>query len=268
MKLGLFWPMWGTLTHWEEVIPAVARQGYAGIELGVLCVEPDRLRGMLRDHGLRMINVVQTSGDSIQQHLDELRAAVDRWAALGAVRITAHTAADRWPIAQSVEFYGRCVELERSLPIAVAHETHRSRAFFNPWSTRDILRQVPAVRLCCDFSHWVCVAERLLADSADEITLAASHCIHVHTRVGHAQGPQVPDPSAPECAAELAAHEAWWRQIWQAHASRGESEMTATPEFGPPPYMQTLPHTNVPVADRAAVIEWTSARLRTLFPSA
>ena len=100
----------------------------------------------------------------------------------------------------------------------VSHETHRQRYFATPWQTRHILRQFPDLRITCDFSHWVCVCERLLPDMGETISLAAQHCHHIHARVGFAEGPQVPDPSAPEYAADLAAHEAWWEEIWQSQS--------------------------------------------------
>ncbi len=43
--------------------------------------------------------------------------------------------------------------------------------------------------------------------------------------------------------------------------------MYAEPEFGPAPYMHTLPHTDTPVADLWTVNEFMAERLRTLFAS-
>ncbi len=39
------------------------------------------------------------------------------------------------------------------------------------------------------------------------------------------------------------------------------------PEFGPAPYMHTMPHTNVPVADLWTVNEYMATRLKALFAS-
>ena len=50
------------------------------------------------------------------------------------------------------------------------------------------------------------------------------------------------------------------------HRSSADSRSsTLTPEFGPPPYLHTLPHTNVPVADLAAVCDWMASRQRDRF---
>jgi hypothetical protein len=134
--------------------------------------------------------------------------------------------------------------------------------------TRDLLERVEGLKLCCDFSHWVCVAERLLDDCAPIIELAASRCIHIHARVGYEEGPQVPDPSAPEYQRHVEAHERWWDLIWKSQQARGFAYSTVTPEFGPPGYLHTLPHTNVPVADLDSVCKYMAKRLSDRFARA
>lgn len=261
MKLVLFRQLWGVTTPLHEAFASIARRGYAGIEAAPR-FDPALLRSLADANGLRITGMVFTEGPGVGEHFDSMRAQIDRWLAHGATQLTIHSARDAWPIARSVEFYGRCVEYERTLPVLVTHETHRGRAFFSPWATRDVLAQVPGVRLCLDLSHWVCVAERLLEDCGEELALAAAHCRHVHARVGYPEGPQVPDPSAPEHAAHLAAHERWWQQIVDAQRAAGTEELAFVPEYGPPTYLHTLPHTNAPVADLDTIVEWASARLR------
>src|SRR6185369_3501571 len=102
--------------------------------------------------------------------------------------INAHSGSDGWSLAEAEDFYGAALELEQKLGIVIAHETHRMRCFGNPWMTREILRRFPDLKLTCDFSHWVCMAERLLEDCRAIIELAASHCYHLHARVGYEEG--------------------------------------------------------------------------------
>ena len=59
----------------------------------------------------------------------------------------------------------------------------------------------------------------------------------------------------------------WWSQIFAAQVQRGADAVYAEPEFGPAPYMHTLPHTDTPVADLWTVNEFMAERLRTLFAS-
>lgn len=266
MKLTLLRHLWGVTTPLPQAVATFAKRGYAGVE-ATLYTDLPQLTSLIAAHGFRLSGMAYTSGDGVAAHFDSLRSQVDRWRAADAHQVVAHSGSDAWSIDEAVEFFGRSTEYERTLPIPIAHETHRGRSLFNPWATRDLLTQLPAIRLCCDYSHWVCVAERLLDDCGPILELAARHCIHLHARVGYEQGPQVPDPSAPEYARHLEAHERWWRLIADAHAAAGRQEMTVVPEFGPPGYLHTLPHTNVPVADLDRVVEWMSARLRATFPA-
>ena len=125
-----------------------------------------------------------------------------------------------------------------------------------------MLGALPELRLTCDFSHWCVVCERLPDDEA-ALSLAIQHARHLHARVGYAQGPQVPDPRAPEYETELLAHESWWRRIAAAVAARGEV-VTATPEFGPDGYLHHSPFSNQPVADLAEINRWMAHRQRAL----
>jgi hypothetical protein len=59
----------------------------------------------------------------------------------------------------------------------------------------------------------------------------------------------------------------WREQGWHSQLARGFAISTLTPEFGPPPYLQTLPHTNVPGADLTKVCDWMAARQRQRFTS-
>lgn len=77
--------------------------------------------------------------------------------------------------------------------------------------------------------------------------------------------PQVSDPRAPEWDLHLTTHERWWDIIWDSQKRRGIETSYLTPEFGPPPYMPTLPHTGVPVADLADICDWMARREESRF---
>jgi hypothetical protein len=122
------------------------------------------------------------------------------------------------------------------------------------------LARFASLKLCCDYSHWVCVCERLIDDELGILRKCATRCLHLHARVGYEQGPQVPDPRAPEYERHLAAHERWWRLVWQAQRKRGDAVSTLTPEFGPPLYQHTLPFTAVAVSNLWEICDWQAAR--------
>jgi hypothetical protein len=99
------------------------------------------------------------------------------------------------------------------------------------------------------------MSERLIHDQEAAIELAASRAIHVDARVGHEQGPQVPDPRDPAWSNHLNAFEAWWDLAITA-------EQVVVPEYGPPPYVPTVPHTGEPVADLWEICDWAKDQLR------
>jgi hypothetical protein len=267
MKLKLVRHLWGVdLTHGlQHYLPRWREVGYTALEMSIRLV-PDRpafLRFLKENHFQWVPQIFSRDfvpGGSVHEHVDSLRTQMEECMDHEPLFFNAHSGYDNWSPAEAEDFYGQMLCLEKEIGVPVAHETHRLRYFSTPWQTRHILQLFPDLRLTCDFSHWVCVCERLLPDLDETIALAARHCHHVHARVGFEEGPQVPDPSAPEYAVHLQAHENWWDVIWRSRQARGCGEYTMTPEFGPPPYLHTLPHTNVPVADLATICDWMAKR--------
>ena len=278
MQLKLVRHLWGVdlsrglrpyLAGWRAA-------GYEAIEVSLRVMPNDDARAELLDvvkgGDWGWVPQVFTNdfvvGGSVREHLASLREQVEECLDRRPLFINAHSGYDAWSASEADDFYGAALEFERQAGVAIAHETHRLRYFATPWQTRHILQRYPELRLTCDFSHWVCVCERLLPDFVELIALAAQHAHHLHARVGYEEGPQVPDPAAPEYAPHLAAHEAWWDSVWQAQRERGLATTTLTPEFGPPPYLHTLPHTQAPVADLSAVCDWMAHRQAARFVQA
>jgi hypothetical protein len=274
MELKLVRHLWGVdLTHGlQHYLPRWRQVGYDAIEVCIRMV-PDRQAFLrfLKESSFQWVPQIFSNdfvpGGSVREHLDSLRTQIEECLDASPLFFNAHSGYDNWTPAEAEDFYGQALTLEKQIGLPLSHETHRLRYFGSPWQTRHILKQFPDLRVTCDFSHWVCVCERLLPDLGETIALAARQCHHVHARVGFEEGPQVPDPSAPEYAAHLSAHEGWWDRIWESQHSRGLAKSTLTPEFGPPPYMHTLPHTNLPVADLANVCDWMARRQADRFAS-
>ena len=274
MKLKLIRHLWGVdpTPGLEHYLPRWRAAGYSALETSIRNW-PDRagLLQFLSDTGWGWIAQVFSNdfkpGGTVQEHLESLRDQVEECLEHRPMFVNAHSGSDAWSPTEAEDFYGAALELEARLGVPIAHETHRQRCFGNPWATRDILKRFPALKLTCDFSHWVCVAERLLPDCGDIIRLAAQHCHHLHARVGHEEGPQVSDPRAPEWSRHVAAHEAWWDLVWAAQQQSGMTESSLTPEFGPAPYLPLLPHTQAPVADLADICDWQARRQLARFSS-
>lgn len=267
MKFTLVRHLWGVDQRHglEHYLPRWRETGYEVVE-SPLPSSPDRpaLLGFLKRSGWPWIPQVFSRdfkpGGTVREHLDSLRQQIEDCLPHQPLFINAHSGSDAWSLAEAEDFFGAALEDERRFGVAVAHETHRLRCLGNPWTTRFILERFPALKLTGDFSHWVCVAERLLEDCGPIIELAARHCHHLHARVGYEEGPQVPDPRVPEWVRHLAAHEAWWDTVWTSQQQRGLAVSTLTPEFGPAPYLHTLPYTQTPVAELADICDWQARR--------
>ncbi len=272
MKFKLVRHLWGVDgSHgYSRYLPSWRATGYEAVEISLRLV-PDRsgFIEFLRESGMGWVPQVFSRdfepGGTVRQHLDSLRDQIEECLPLQPLFINAHSGSDAWSQAEAEDFYGAAMGLEKQTGVVLSHETHRMRYFGNPWTTRAVLKQFPELKLTCDFSHWVCVAERLLGDCGEIIAQAARQCHHVHARVGFEEGPQVSDPRAPEWAGHLAAHEGWWRVIWKSQLERGLKLTTLTPEFGPAPYMPLLPFTQAPVTKLAEVCDWMATRQRASF---
>lgn len=276
MKLEMYKTLWGHNGDPHSAAQQVVEAGFHGIEAPAPADAGQRksLGRALTDNGLNYIAEICTAGSYVpdrdatpEQHLASLAEKISLSAELGPLFCNVMAGCDAWPLQQQVDFFGRAQELAQGTGLDCSFETHRGRSFFNPWVTRDVLRQLPQLRITCDFSHWVVVCERLMDSEWEVIVEVARQAHHIHARVGYDQGPQVPHPAAPEYATALASHERCWDAIWEAQRKRGYTVTTMTPEFGPDGYLHTLPFTAAPVADLWQINRWMGQRQLSRFDS-
>jgi hypothetical protein len=123
------------------------------------------------------------------------------------------------------------------------------------------MEKIQPLRLTLDISHWCNVHESLLDDQEDTVALALSRTDHIHTRIGHAEGPQVNDPRAPEWKDAVAAHVGWWDRVVEIKRKEGK-RLTMLTEFGPPDYLPALPFTRQPVANQWEINKYMLDTLR------
>lgn len=267
MELKLVRHLWGVPEPFSEAAFARFRKrSYSGIELfmkgyadaGKVSVRD--VKELCESQDFLVILQVLTEGNSVEAHLRSLRQQIATAAPLQPCLINIHSGRDAFTEAQSVRYFTESQKMEMDGGTPFAHETHRGRILYNPWTTRRMLEQFPDLKLVCDFSHWVCVCERLIDDLLDIIRLCAERCVHLHARVGYECGPQVADPRAPEFAPHLEAHERWWTLVWDAQRRRGDTVSTLCPEFGPRPYQQELPCSQTPTSDLGAICDWQAER--------
>ena len=273
MELHCYRHLWGVDDAWEECFARFAAEGYRGVEIPNVMLDAARreaLPDLLRRHGLSLI--LQVFSDQWNNSTDpsvHVRSLTEQVAACADLQpqlINCHSGYDQWSSELAIGFYRELAQIGRDACAPLVHETHRGRTFFNPRDTARVLRAVPDIRLCTDLSHWFCVMERRPDDNAD-LALALERTSHIHARVGYAEGPQVCEPRDPTYADELAWHEAQWDRIWDLRAAAGDEAISLTPEFGPPPYQHTLPHSQEPVGDLADICLWMARRQAERFDS-
>jgi len=275
MQLKLFKTMWGfNGSSVDEAVNQLVTAGMQGLEGAAPenKIEQAYWSELFESKDIPYIAEITTAGSyvpdrhaTLQQHLDSLERKLQHSAALDPLFVTCLGGCDAWPEVQSIEFFQRAIELAEKYSLTISFETHRSRSLFNPWVTQRIVEQIPEINLTIDFSHWCVVCERLMDTELDLIHTIADNVQHIHARVGYDQGPQVPDPRAPEYEYALRAHQNWWEILWRAQIKRGFKFTTMTPEFGPDGYLHELPFSKQPVADLWELNCWMAEEENTHF---
>ena len=262
MELLIFRHNWGLPeASWEQKLATIQQGGFAGVETGeLLPADYSRFQDLLLKHKLRFIPQIFTAGTTVGEHLASFRQQLTAVRRISPIRVNCHSGSDRWSSDEAKKFFGEALQVEADTEFPVAHETHRGRCLFHPWAAARLLEAFPKLHLCADFSHWVCVCERLLNEEEGILRECARRAIHIHARVGFENGPQVNDPRAPEWKTHVEAHEKWWTWIWEAQKAQGASFITMTPEFGPPTYLPTQPFTQTPIANLEEICNWQAQR--------
>lgn len=270
----LFRTLWGWQGSLDQALRRSTETGFDGIELNLehpclVAVSASQLLDSLQRQDQALILEIVTGGDYTprladgpQQHLDQLAAALERALPLHPLKINVITGSDSWPEAVQHDFLAAVLDRLEPVPCPVMLETHRSRSLFDPWRLPLWLKQHPRLRLTADLSHWCVVGERLLTPELEPIQLMADRVDHIHARVGHAQGPSVSHPFAPEWAEALEAHRRCW-QLFLDRRAAAAAPITITPEFGPDGYMPLQPFSAEPLADVDALNVAMASWLRT-----
>lgn len=257
MELKVFAPAWG-YDHLEQPVflDKMRHAGYDGFDMWL----PDdagrrkQLFDYLQQHQMPLI---------VQQHkavgntFDEFKASFQKnlhnCAEAAPLFINSHTGRDYFTFDQNLQLFDAAAEFTAKTGVQVVHETHRQRALFAPGAANEYFKARPDLRITADFSHWTCVTESMLQNFEAIMQEAILRTAHIHSRVGFEEGPQVPNPAAPEWDYALQKFLQWWDRVAQQHRQRGSKYLTITTEFGPKPYMPYIPFTNQPVADQFEV---------------
>ncbi len=268
MKINFFCPYWGS-EHLSitTFLDKVKRSGYDGVEFAVAKdTDLKILDDLFRESNLRTLQVIIQHYDTTASDFEEHRCAYAAWfkriVDYECIMINSQTGKDYFNLEQNKVLFDIAHEHERQTQIKVVHETHRNKFSFCAHITKSYLEQLKDLRITLDISHWVNVAESYLEDQKDAVDLAISRTDHLHARVGFPEGPQINDPRAPEWKDALDHHLTWWDNVIETRKNKGYKNTTITPEFGPYPYMPSLPYTKVPVADQWSINQFMMKMLR------
>jgi sugar phosphate isomerase/epimerase len=267
MRLLFFCPYWGSESLGISEFCARAKSaGYDGIELSLALDDEGRRDELLRETRNQSLLLIaqhwETSRPDFSAHKLEYTRRLEWLAAARPLFINSQTGRDWFSFEQNRELLAVAADLASATELRILHETHRGKFSFAAGVTAAFLAADPALRISADFSHWCVVSESLLEDQGPSLDLAIERSDHIHARVGFAEAPQISEPRSPEHAEALAAHLGWWDRIVGLHRRRGTEFLTVTPEFGPWPYMPSLPYTRQPIADQWSLNRFMMDMLR------
>lgn len=259
MKILFFCAWWG-LDHLgtEGMLSKIKAAGFDGVEIGIPTdsAERDKLRDLLQKYELGCIAHQYQAEGNFEAYKTSFRKSLESTASFNPLHVNSHTGKDFWTVEQNLQLVDIGLEVEAKYNLPILHETHRGRFPFSTFAARQYFDAQPALKINADFSHWVCVSESLLEDQQEIMAEAISRTEHIHARVGYAEGPQIPDPRAPEWQTELDTFVGWWQRIIDARRAEGRDYFTITPEFGPTPYTWALPYSQEPVSDFFEINCW------------
>lgn len=252
MHLQFFYPRWGSEhLSWDAFCGKIRQEGYDGVEYAIASSvtekELDTVWNTAAKYDLKIIaQHYDTYTADFSSHCDAYSSWFEKIVPYRPAKINSQTGKDFFSFEQNKQL----IDSAAGSGIPVVHETHRNKFSFAAHITREYLERVPSLQLTLDVSHWVCVAESFLDDQSPALQLAMARTEHIHARVGHTEGPQVPDPRSAEWQEALYKHLQWWDQVVDRKKQEANGPLTITPEFGPFPYMVNIPATGNPIADQ------------------
>lgn len=244
---------WGRTVSWDTFCERTKAAGYDGIEIWFPseAESQKKLKAALKRYDLKVgfLNGTNKSlpfEESLQQYTDHFKTLLS-W---NPAYINCHTGNDFFSMEQNKWFIDAANKIAKESGTPIYHETHRGRFSYNLPDTEKYITAIPDLKLTLDISHWMVVHESLLEHQDENLIPILKRSHHIHARVGHAEGPQVNDPEAPEWEKALHRHIDIWEKVILQKWAESSKAVTITSEFGPPDYMQTLPYTRVPVANQ------------------
>lgn len=266
MNIEFFCPLWGS-AHLpvREFLVKAKDAGYEGVEFGLSAGSSLKEEYLKISKELSLQLIAQqngATGETFSAYKADFQANLEYLASFDPLLINSHTGKDHYSFEQNSELIDLARMISRRTGIPILHETHRGRFPFSVAATAKFIDAFPDIRFTADFSHFCTVSESFLEDQMDALRKVIHHSDHLHARVGHPEGPQVSDPRLPEWTMAVNHHLKWWDSMVELHRGKQYKRLTITPEFGPAPYMFSLPGTGEPVIDQWEVNVYMMQLLR------
>lgn len=233
--------------------------GYEGIEIFLPSDENLKSQFIQQIESVRQINndfifipqqLAAPENDKLEDYICRMKDNLTELAAYQPTLINSHTGKDYYSFDDNCKVIEASLNICQKLGVRILHETHRGRFSFHAASLIPYLNKFPELELVGDFSHFCTVSESMLIGQEDTIQQIIPHVSHIHARIGHEQAPQVNNPFAPEWQNHFTLFEKWWQQIIDHKIESGSKSFSITPEFGPVPYMPSLPFTQQPLSNQ------------------
>jgi hypothetical protein len=237
----------------EPLLARIKEAGYHGVEthLPFDRQQKSEFLRLLKEYDLQLIaQHWAADGRTVEAYLKDFEKHINNAAESEALFINSQTGKDFFTFDENVRVIETANLIASRTGVKILHETHRGKFSFHSRTIVPYLDRFPELRLTADFSHWCNVSESYLQDQPELVRRGIERTDHIHSRVGHPQSPQVSDPRAPEWKEALNYHLVWWRDIVALHQATGAKSFTITTEFGPDPYMPSLPFTRQPVSSQ------------------
>lgn len=252
---------WGSENDRPEVfVDKVLAAGYEGIEISLPALTDKFTEVFIEEiecimqsnHEFLFIAQQITSADncSVNDYITKVKNNLMELSLFRPSFINAHTGKDYFSFDDNCRLIETALNVSSKTGIRILHETHRGRFSYHAASLLPYLQKFPEMELVGDFSHFCTVSESMLEEQEEMIQQIIPHIAHIHARVGHEQGPQVNDPFAPEWENHFKIFEKWWEAIVQHKEQNNTQTFSITPEFGPLPYMPSMPYTKQPLSNQ------------------
>ncbi len=269
MKLLILCTQWGlTDIPLEDFFSRVINAGYDGIETWIPedAIERNKFLRLLDEYKMPIVcHQLQAKGKDINEFCRSFEYYLNLSMECNPVLINSHSGRDYFTTEEQLRVIDTAQEFSVRNNVRIAHETHRGRLGFSPYNASTLFALRQDMKITADFSHWVCVTESYLENCLETIDEAIKRTEHIHARIGYPEGPQVTDPRAKEWSFATDIFLAWWDKIIEYKMNSGEQVFTITPEFGPPPYMITLPSTGKPIADQFEINNYMKEVLKSKY---